>query len=78
MTAARATSAERPSGHLPPPSSSVGPVAWLRKNLFGSLLDGILTIGLGLILIWVALRLIWRWQFERKPVEARPPFSPRR
>ena len=60
MTASAASpaSAERPSGHLPPPPSSVGPLAWVRANLFGSTRDGILTIGLGLVLIWVAIAVV--------------------
>jgi membrane protein DedA with SNARE-associated domain len=32
-----------------------------------------------MILIWIALRLIWRWKFEKRvPVEVKPPVSPRR
>ena len=43
---------------LPPPASTTGVIGWLRKNLFGSLSDAILTVvGIGIIvyLVWSIL-----------------------
>lgn len=49
-------SAER----LPPPVATVGPLAWLRQNLFGSWPSSLATIVLGAALLWVAA-LIAEW-----------------
>jgi general L-amino acid transport system permease protein len=42
---------------LPPPRRDVGIVGWLRKNLFASLGDTVLTVLSGLFLIWVVPQL---------------------
>lgn len=42
---------------LPPPSTSIGPTAWLRQNLFSSAINSILTIVLGAALVWLALQV---------------------
>jgi general L-amino acid transport system permease protein len=47
---------------LPPPRSMVGPVAWLRQNLFASIGDTILTI-VGFIIILMALPPLLDWAF---------------
>ncbi len=38
---------------LPPPKDVVGPVAWLRRNLFSSIPSAIMTILLGGALVWL-------------------------
>ncbi|MCT7375882.1 amino acid ABC transporter permease [Chelativorans salis] len=43
---------------LPPPPSEYGPVAILRKNLFATPADSILTIILGLFSLWAAWQII--------------------
>lgn len=40
---------------LPPPSDSIGAVAWLRKNLFSSIGSSVATIVLGAALAWVVV-----------------------
>jgi len=40
---------------LPPPASSIGPVAWLRQNLFSSVLNGIVTLALAAGIGWLLL-----------------------
>lgn len=40
---------------LPPPSSSIGPIAWLRANLFSSWFNSLLTVVIGAVLVWLAL-----------------------
>jgi general L-amino acid transport system permease protein len=42
---------------LPPPTMTVGPIGWLRSNLFGSIPSSIATIIVGAVLIWLALLL---------------------
>jgi general L-amino acid transport system permease protein len=42
---------------LPPPSRSIGPVAWLRKNLFSGLWSSLSTVLIGAALAWVALQV---------------------
>jgi general L-amino acid transport system permease protein len=51
---------------LAPPSTSIGPAAWLRQNLFSSIVNSILTIVLGAALIWLAF-----WIAEWALTEAR-------
>jgi general L-amino acid transport system permease protein len=46
----------------PPPRTVVGPVAWLRRNLFASVGDTILTI-IGLTIVALALPPLIRWAF---------------
>ncbi len=45
---------------LPPPASLVGPLAWLRQNLFSSIGNTVLTI-LGLLLIYAILKPFLDW-----------------
>lgn len=45
---------------LPPPRTAIGPIAWLRANLFSSVVSSILTIALSVGLIWLVL-LIGGW-----------------
>lgn len=49
-------SAYEPGKHpdLPPPKNLVGPVAWIRKNFFGSVSDTILTL-IGLYLLYLII-----------------------
>jgi general L-amino acid transport system permease protein len=42
---------------LPPPSGSIGPVAWLRTNLFSGPLSGLSTVLVGVALAWVAVQV---------------------
>lgn len=42
---------------LPPPSTAIGPVAWLRANLFSGIGSSMLTILLGLAIVWIALQV---------------------
>ena len=47
---------------LPPPRSQTGVVGWVRANLFGSRVSGVLTIGAGslaLLLLWYGLEWIF-------------------
>jgi general L-amino acid transport system permease protein len=45
---------------LPPPSTAVGPIAWLRENLFSSWLNGVLTL-IGLYIVVKAVLGVWDW-----------------
>lgn len=45
---------------LPPPRSSIGPLAWLRKNLFNSWYNSLLTL-VGAIVIFGLLRSLLDW-----------------
>lgn len=47
---------------LPPPPSEVGPLAVMRKNLFATPRDSIVTVVLGLFSIWAAWTL-FKWGF---------------
>jgi general L-amino acid transport system permease protein len=42
-----------PEAVVAPPGGTGGPVLWMRKNLFGSLRDSIITVVLGAILLYV-------------------------
>jgi general L-amino acid transport system permease protein len=42
---------------LPPPRATIGPVGWLRRNLFSGVVSSIITILLALVLGWLALGL---------------------
>jgi general L-amino acid transport system permease protein len=42
---------------LPPPRTQIGPVAWLRENLFSGVVSGLLTIVLAVALAWVAIQV---------------------
>ena len=51
---------ETSSQPMPPPSGMVGPVAWLRQNLFSSVGNSILTV-LGLFVIYYVVKGILDW-----------------
>jgi len=40
---------------LPPPSTVIGPGAWLRRNLFSSPLNSLVTVVLGAAIAWMAI-----------------------
>ena len=42
---------------LPPPRTAIGPIGWLRKNLFASVIGSIVTLVLALALGWLVLQL---------------------
>jgi general L-amino acid transport system permease protein len=42
---------------LPPPRATIGPVAWLRANLFSGPISSLLTVLLGTALAWLAIQL---------------------
>ncbi len=52
--------AEATSTALPPPRSLVGPVAWLRQNLFSSAGNSILTL-IGLWITYYAVKGVFEW-----------------
>ncbi len=49
--------ARTPSEALPPPITVVGPLAWLRQNLFSSWGNGLTTVLVGAALIWLLLQI---------------------
>lgn len=42
---------------LPPPTTVVGPVAWLRQNLFSGWLSSLVTVGIAALLAWLAISI---------------------
>jgi general L-amino acid transport system permease protein len=42
---------------LPPPRSRLGPIGWLRANLFSGIVNSIFTIILAVLIGWVVLQL---------------------
>ena len=42
---------------LPPPITVVGPLAWLRQNLFSGWVNGLVTVLIGAALIWLAMQI---------------------
>ncbi len=50
------------SAHMPPPRTEVGVVGWLRKNLFSSPTNALLTV-IGAWLIWTVLSGVANWAF---------------
>lgn len=44
-----------PEAIVAPPSGGGGPIAWMRKNLFGSVRDTIITLVFGALLLWLGL-----------------------
>ena len=42
---------------LPPPITVVGPLAWLRQNLFSGWVNGLVTVLIGAGLIWLAMQI---------------------
>ncbi len=55
--------ASAPGETLPPPITVVGPIAWLRQNLFSSWANALITIVVGAALVWLAIG-IGRWVIE--------------
>jgi general L-amino acid transport system permease protein len=47
---------------LPPPSASVGALAWIRSNLFSSWINTLLTF-LAIYLVWLVFPPLLRWAF---------------
>ncbi|HUG86276.1 MAG TPA: amino acid ABC transporter permease [Euzebya sp.] len=45
---------------LPPPRNTIGPLAWLRENLFSGWVNGLITIALGVILVLASIEVA-RW-----------------
>ncbi len=46
-----------PAGSLPPPITVVGPLAWLRQNLFSGWVNGLITVLIGAALAWLLLQI---------------------
>ena len=42
---------------LPPPRTVIGPIAWLRQNLFSGPISSLMTILLGAALVWIVLQI---------------------
>ena len=51
-----------PSSSAPPASSSGGVMAWLRKNLFNNWFNGILTVAISFILVFLGMNFL-EWAF---------------
>lgn len=51
-----------PKPDLPPPASAVGAIGWLRRNLFSSPLNSLLTL-LALYLLYISLPPVIQWAF---------------
>jgi general L-amino acid transport system permease protein len=56
--AARAYVRATPAPFMPPPAATVGPLGWIRANLFPSVGSGVLTVLITLLLIWITVPLI--------------------
>src|SRR3990172_3137136 len=55
-----------PPPDLPPPIGIVGPIGWLRQNLFSSPASSLVTLALGAVLALVAFELgRWAWSEAR-------------
>jgi general L-amino acid transport system permease protein len=57
------TTSYPPASASPPPIAQIGPVAWMRKNLFNSWFNGILTV----LLVWLLGSMVInfiRWAFS--------------
>jgi len=50
-------SGNTPAASLPPPITVVGPIAWLRTNLFSGWVNGLITVLIGAALVWLALQV---------------------
>jgi general L-amino acid transport system permease protein len=46
-----------PADTLPPPITVVGPLAWLRTNLFSGWVNGIVTVLIGAALVWLLMQV---------------------
>jgi general L-amino acid transport system permease protein len=49
--------ARTPNESLPPPITVVGPLAWLRQNLFSGWVNGLVTVLIGAALIWLVMQV---------------------
>jgi general L-amino acid transport system permease protein len=56
--AARSFVRTKPALPLPPPPATVGPLGWIGANLFSSVGNGVLTVLIAALLVWIALPLI--------------------
>ncbi|HET6379717.1 MAG TPA: amino acid ABC transporter permease [candidate division Zixibacteria bacterium] len=54
---------------LAPPTTSIGPTAWLRRNLFSSVFNSLLTVLVGAALVWVAVT-VGQWALTEARWEA--------
>ncbi|MBM3570063.1 MAG: amino acid ABC transporter permease [Alphaproteobacteria bacterium] len=63
------TAETAPLPDLKPPSSTIGPIGWLRRNLFNSIPNTILTL-LALWFLWQIVPALYDWLFVRSTVEA--------
>jgi general L-amino acid transport system permease protein len=43
---------------LPPPRTAIGPVAWLRSNLFSGIGSSIMTVVLAIAVAWIAIQVL--------------------
>jgi len=50
-------SAQAPGETLPPPITVVGPVAWLRQNLFSGWVNGLITVLIGAAIVWLIVTI---------------------
>ncbi len=62
MAEHQATTAGSPAPSLKPPVTSVGPIGWVRANLFNGPLNSLLTL-LTLYLLWKSVPPLFRWVF---------------
>jgi general L-amino acid transport system permease protein len=49
-----------PADTLPPPITVVGPLAWMRANLFSGWVNGLISVLIGAALVWIVLQ-VGRW-----------------
>ena len=49
--------AQVPNETLPPPITVVGPLAWLRQNLFSGWVNGLVTVLIGAALFWLVMQV---------------------
>jgi general L-amino acid transport system permease protein len=49
--------AGNPADSVPPPITVVGPLAWLRQNLFSGWINGLITVLVGAALAWLLLQI---------------------
>jgi general L-amino acid transport system permease protein len=49
--------ARTPNESLPPPITVVGPLAWLRQNLFSGWVNGLITLLIGAALVWLVMQV---------------------
>ncbi|MBU0723421.1 MAG: amino acid ABC transporter permease [Alphaproteobacteria bacterium] len=70
----------RPKPNLPPPPNTVGAVGWMRKNLFSSVLNTLLTLGAMWLILsvaytlfdWGVLKAVWVAENRRECLDRSP------